>query len=136
MLKIMKKILLIPALLAVWDLAWPLFGVRQIPPWSLQRMMQKSDASEFVLLDVRTRTEYDWLHIPGALHMPELLLHPEALPGELARKRLVVICMTGHRSPVTAYRLHKIFSADAANLTWGMAGWIACGGEVRAAKPK
>ena len=38
-------------------------------------------------------------------------------------KTVVVICMTGHRSPMVAYGLEKAGFARVYNLTWGMVGW-------------
>jgi rhodanese-related sulfurtransferase len=127
--KVMKKLaLLIPALL-LWDLVWPLFGVGQITPRRLKRIL-RDDREGVALIDVRTTAEYRWFHIPGARSMPELLLHPETYPRELQGREAVLICMTGHRSPVTAYRLHQRHGVSAANLTWGMVGWLASGGKV------
>ncbi|MFP4070769.1 MAG: rhodanese-like domain-containing protein [Desulfovibrionales bacterium] len=114
--------------LALWDLAWPLAGVRQVSPWMLKKRLD--DVSPPLLLDVRTEAEYQWTRIPGAVHMPELLLHPETLPGKFRDRDPVIICMTGHRSPVTAYRLNRLFNMNASNLTWGMTGWILSGGST------
>ncbi len=38
-------------------------------------------------------------------------------------QEVVVICMTGHRSPLVAYALKKRGYARVDNLAWGMVGW-------------
>jgi rhodanese-related sulfurtransferase len=43
---------------------------------------------------------------------------------------LVIICMTGHRSSVVAYRLKKRGFTEVHNLTFGMLGWLLSGGET------
>ena len=48
--------------------------------------------------------------------MPSYLTIPK-------NKTVVVICMTGHRSPWVAYRLLKDGYPQIYNLTGGMAGW-------------
>jgi len=42
----------------------------------------------------------------------------------------VIICMTGHRSSVVAYRLKKRGFTEVHNLTFGMLGWLLSGGET------
>lgn len=123
------RILGIISLLILWDVVWPFMGVNQILPWSLRGTLSRNNHNT-VLVDVRTKWEYDWFHIPGAVHMPELLLNPKQIPIRFAGKNVVLICMTGHRSPVTAYRLNSLDGIQASNLTWGMLGWIMSFGKV------
>lgn len=120
--KLLKR-LLVPLLiiLLAWDALWTFLGVRPLFPWQLQEEMDKGSAGP-VLLNVRTQKEYEWLHLPGARLTP----FKEALEGQVPagkNQTLVVICMTGHRSPVVAYRLQKLGFKEVYNLTWGMAGW-------------
>ena len=78
----------------------------------------------------RLQPEYELFHINGTNHLPELLHHPESFGEEDSSKPIVVICMTGHRSPVVAYHLKKRVSQEVYNLTWGMLGWLLSGGEI------
>ncbi len=104
-----------------WDLFWALLGVKPLFPWQLQQQMAR-DSSAPALLDVRTSWEFHWFHLPGAQNVP----FEKGLPRDLAiprEKAVVVICMTGHRSPPVAYRLLQAGYPRVYNLTGGMAGW-------------
>jgi rhodanese-related sulfurtransferase len=118
----MKKLLFFLLLLVVgWDLLWALLGVKALFPWQLSEK-RAQDPSDLVLLDVRTPWEFHWFHLPGAQNVP----FEKGLPDHLTiprNKTVVVICMTGHRSPPVAYRLLKEGYTQVYNLTWGMAGW-------------
>lgn len=120
------------ALLALW-LAWdvllvPLLGVRQMTPWRLRRRLASGDAP--VILDVRTRAEYAWFHIPGSVNAPYPPPPPEEL-GISPDDEVLVVCMTGHRSPLAARRLKRQGVARVANLTWGALAFRILGGETR-----
>ena len=45
------------------------------------------------------------------------------MPPVSPSQEVVVICMTGHRSPLVAYALKKKGYTRVCNLTWGMVGW-------------
>ncbi|KHK01996.1 rhodanese-like domain-containing protein [Desulfovibrio sp. TomC] len=112
----------------VWDLVWLLAGVVQTPPWRLRRQMGEKSPQ---LLDVRTAGEYALFHIPGAINRPDALVVPPAALGLDPNRPVVVVCMTGHRSPFVAQKLAKE-GFDASNLTWGMLGWFASFGKTTA----
>ena len=90
-----------------------------------------NNQQEAELVDVRTRPEYDLLHISGVSHQPELVSDPGAYRPSDPEKPVVVICMTGHRSPIVAYRLKKRGIDTVYNLTWGMVGWKLVGGKTK-----
>jgi len=112
-----------------WDLFWWALGVKPLLPWHLKGGL-KEKTKDFSLIDVRTQPEYELFHIGGAKHHPELILHPELFRDKDSRKPLVVICMTGHRSSIVAYRLRKRVPQEVYSLTWGMLGWLLSGGEI------
>lgn len=85
--------------------------------------MLKDGQSVVSLIDVRTPREYEWIHIEGAANLPDLPVNRDASRRENAVEPVVVICMTGHRSPMVAYRLKKRGYKQVYNLTWGMAAW-------------
>ena len=118
---------------ALWDAAVPLFGIRQEPPWRLRARLEAGNAP--VMLDVRTPAEYAWFHIPGSVNIP----FPPPAPEELGigpDDEVVLICMTGHRSPVAAWRLKRQGISHVANLTWGVSMYKILGGKtVPGAKP-
>jgi len=118
----MTTVLIILLLLIGWDVAWYLAGVRPIFPWQLKKLLQK-DQRQVRLIDVRTPSEFNWFHIQGADNKPELITGNQALPQTDKEKPIVVICMTGHRSPPVVYRLKKRGFKNVYNLTWGMLAW-------------
>jgi rhodanese-related sulfurtransferase len=123
----MKALVLFILLFFVaWDLGWLAAGLRQTPPWRLRRMRDAGAKPQ--LLDVRTSAEYALFHIPGAVSRPDAIAADPAALGLDPKRPVVVICMTGHRSPFVAKRL-AAKGFDASNLTWGMLGWKLAGGE-------
>lgn len=118
----MTPLIIIVLLLVGWDFAWYLAGVRPMSPWQLKKLLQE-ERNQVHLVDVRTPFEFNWFHIPGAEHKPELLAGAPSLPQTDKTKPVVVICMTGHRSPLAAYRLKKHGFKRVYNLTWGMLAW-------------
>jgi rhodanese-related sulfurtransferase len=105
-----------------WDVLWWVLGVKPRFPWQLKVRLD-ADASDLVLLDVRTPLEYNWFALPGAQNVPDLLATSGKMPPISPFQEVVVICMTGHRSPLVAYALKKRGYARVYNLTWGMVGW-------------
>lgn len=69
-----------------------------------QRMMQETD--EYIILDVRTREEYDSGHIPGAVLIPNEEIGKER-PEELPELDTVILvyCRSGNRSRQAAQKL-------------------------------
>lgn len=126
---LMKILALVILVVLGWEVCWWGLGVKHLMPWRLKGFLQKS-AAEFTLVDVRTPLEYGLFHIPGSKNQPSLLLHPELFKAQDRRIPLVIICMTGHRSPVVAHRLRKQGFTEVYNLTFGMLGWLLSGGET------
>lgn len=110
-----------------WEVFWYWMGVKPLFPWQLKGNLDRMK-QEAVILDVRTEPEYNLFHIDGVAHRPELVTDPDAFRSADPEKSVVVICMTGHRSPVVAYRLKKRGIEPVYNLTWGMVGWKLFGG--------
>jgi rhodanese-related sulfurtransferase len=121
-----KTLAVVVALLIAWDLFWPLMGVPQTMPWSLEKRLQSDDPP--LVLDVRTPGEYSLFHIPGALNRPfPLDTGALKIPKD---QEIVVACMTGHRSPIAAWRLKKAGYGRVSNLYWGMAAYRIFGGKT------
>jgi rhodanese-related sulfurtransferase len=125
----LKLIGLLLVFLVGWEVLWWAMGVRPMGPWALRGLL-KSEAPDLRLIDVRTRGEYRWFHIPGAVSYPELLLHPEELTVEVKERPLVLICLSGHRAPVAAFRLKQLGFKEVSYLSWGMLAWVLSGGET------
>jgi rhodanese-related sulfurtransferase len=118
----MTTITIIIIIIVGWDIAWYLAGVKPLFPWHLKKML-KGHGANLTLIDVRTPLEYNWFHIKGAVNKPELLIDISALPAACQEDPVIVICMTGHRSPPVAYRLKRRGFKKVYNLTWGMLAW-------------
>jgi rhodanese-related sulfurtransferase len=119
-------LLLLLALFPLWEIFWYLLGVRQMYPWQLKRLPQRKRP---FILDVRTRAEFQLIRLPKSAPRPDLLLNSKRLP--LAKgEPLLVVCMTGHRSPLAAKRLQRQGYSRVYNLAWGVLGWKLLGGET------
>jgi rhodanese-related sulfurtransferase len=106
-----------------WEVFWSLMGVKSLYPWQLQEKMAQAP-DDLALLDVRTPWEFRWFHLPGAQNVP----FETGLPDNLTiprNKTVVVICLTGHRSPWVAHQLPQDGYPKVYNLRGGMVGWEA-----------
>ncbi|HEX4995118.1 MAG TPA: rhodanese-like domain-containing protein [Methylomirabilota bacterium] len=77
-----------------------------------------------VIVDVRTRREYEAGHVPGALHVPfyTLLVRQDDIPGP--RERVVVVyCEHGPRAGVARFALRLSGFTDVRYLDGHMSGW-------------
>ena len=113
-----QVLLAVIGLFLVWDTVWWFLGVKPRFPWQLKARLG-AGASDLVLLDVRTPLEYNWFHLPGAQNVPDLLTDSGKMPPVSPSQEVVVICMTGHRSPLVAYALKKRGYTRVYNLTRG-----------------
>ena len=79
-----------------------------------------------VVLDVRSRAEFDAGHVPGALHAPlgELRGHLDTLPRD---RTIVVHCLGGSRSAIAASVLDAAGFEGVVNLAGGFNEWQAAG---------
>ena len=83
-----------------------------------------SENNEFVILDVRTRKEYDYGHIPGAKLVPV-----NVLPMKLAEldkykdKPVLVYCASGGRSPRAVDTLANSSFKNIYHLSHGISSW-------------
>ena len=118
----MTIFIIILLLLIGWDFAWYFAGVKPLFPWQLKKL-RKGGKKAVSLIDVRTPGEFNWFHIDGAANMPGLLSNTDGFRGKNVDEPVIVICMTGHRSPIVAYRLKKRGFKRVYNLTWGMLAW-------------
>jgi hydroxyacylglutathione hydrolase len=81
---------------------------------------------EVILLDVRTRVEWDAGHVPGARHVP--LPELAARVDELRDGRPVLVhCQGGSRSTVAASVLGAAGIGDVADVTGGYSAWARAG---------
>lgn len=96
-------------------------------PWKLKKNFVQMK-KEMTFIDVRTLAEYNLFHIDGVIHLPEILAYPSAADNIDRNRPIIVICMTGHRSPIAAYMLKKYGFKNVYHLSWGMLAWKLFGG--------
>ncbi len=79
-----------------------------------------------VVLDVRTRREYDAGHVPGAIHVPfyTLLVRQDDVPRG---RPVIVYCQHGPRAGVARWALRMAGFTDVRYLDGHMSGWQARG---------
>jgi rhodanese-related sulfurtransferase len=77
-----------------------------------------------VIVDVRTRWEYDRGHVPGAIHVPfyVLLVNRDEIPGP-RDEPVVVYCEHGPRAGVAKLALRLAGFTDVRYLDGHMSGW-------------
>ena len=77
---------------------------RQVNPEEAAAMMESE--TDYILLDVRTRQEYEQGHIPGAICVPNETIGSEEIPALPHREQLILVyCRSGNRSKQAAQKL-------------------------------
>ena len=127
----MRATLIFVIFVVGWEVFWWLEGVRPIGPLRLKRMLQESGVDKPLLVDVRTAAEFKLFHIDGAQNQLGLLFDPGSLDSPDKDRPMVVVCLSGHRSPVVGARLKKQGFKKVYYLSWGMLAWILSGGRVK-----
>ena len=114
----------VDAALAAWRTAGRKVGTgRAVTPREAQALIESRRA---VILDVRSRAEWDGGHLPGALHV-NLGSLPDRL-GEIPRERPVMAyCRSGGRSGIAQSILLRAGFEDAANIEGGWVAWRRAG---------
>lgn len=84
----MKKFLIIVTLIFL------LCGCRSSSSFDLQKIMQEN---EYIIIDVRTKEEYNESHVIGAINIP----YDELATSSLSKEKIIfVYCRSGTRSKI------------------------------------
>jgi len=118
----METLITLIILILGWDIVWYMADVKPLFPWRLKKILRKGQ-NPGNLIDVRTKLEFNWFHIDGAVNRPDIIWDPDQYKEKNLDEPIVVICMSGHRSPIVAHQLQKRGYTHVYNLTWGMLGW-------------
>jgi rhodanese-related sulfurtransferase len=87
---------------------------------------------DFVLIDVRTKREFDDGYIPGAVHIPYTELDTRIDELGLSKdQKIVLYCEAGVRSKKGANALLNREFTNIIDVTDGIRGWKALGGELK-----
>ena len=63
----------------------------------------------YIILDVRTKEEYQEKHIPGAVNLPNETIGTEDIPELPAKEQLILVyCRSGNRSKQAAKKLSAL----------------------------
>ncbi len=77
---------------------------RQISMQEAVSIMETED--NYIILDVRTKEEYQEKHIPGAVNLPNETIGTEEIPELPAKDQLILVyCRSGNRSKQAAKKL-------------------------------
>jgi rhodanese-related sulfurtransferase len=80
---------------------------RQISMAEAIAMMEEK--SDYIILDVRTASEFDGGHIPGAINIPNESIGTDAIPQLPGKDQLIfVYCRSGNRSKQASEKLVKL----------------------------
>ena len=102
----MRQILLFAALAAVLALLLVICGGTKDKPVPTEEAYEMMVSQEVVVVDVRTREEYDGGHIENAVLVPSVSIEsemPKTLPDKEAT--LLIYCRSGRRSKDAAQKL-------------------------------
>ncbi|MDH3391881.1 MAG: rhodanese-like domain-containing protein, partial [Desulfobulbaceae bacterium] len=94
------------------------------------KQVMSSDA-EFVLLDVRSKAEFDAAHLPGALNVERGRLE-WIIPNIIKKtdRTIYVYCQDGRRSGFATERLLEMGYTNTSHITEGFEGWVTFGNPV------
>ncbi|MCB1519559.1 MAG: rhodanese-like domain-containing protein [Hyphomicrobiaceae bacterium] len=104
--------------------------IEEIMPWDLERMLR--EVPGLIVLDVRERSEFDALHIAGAINVPRGILeaaceydYAETEPELVAARGrpVVIVCRSGNRSALAAVVMKLIGYEQVYSLRLGIKGW-------------
>ncbi|MEZ4701980.1 MAG: rhodanese-like domain-containing protein [Rhodothermales bacterium] len=97
--------------------------VDQITVDSLARWLADDTRVQPLLVDVRTRAEYDVSHIAGAVHADPDAEDADSLLAVAAGRPIVVYCSVGYRSSARAEKLRQAGAGQVANLEGSLFMW-------------
>ncbi|KXZ56633.1 hypothetical protein GPECTOR_1g570 [Gonium pectorale] len=102
-------------------------GFKELPPHELHERLATGQVS--LLLDVRSRAEFESGSIAGALNLPlDPQLSDAVRAGSLDEYRqrpVAVVCASGSRSAQATVRLSKVYGfKNVVNVTGGMQAWV------------
>ncbi len=104
---------------------------KDIDPKDLQRMFLDKD--KVLVVDVRSKEEFEEAHIEGAVNIPLPKLTQEKLQTlckEMDADRVVMQCRSGVRSKSAINELNDKFSCETYNLKGGLTAWATAGYKI------
>ena len=97
--------------------------LERVAQMSTAELAARISTNDVTLVDVRSDSEWDHGHLPGALHIPLASLGSRV--AELPRQRPIVVqCQGGDRSAIAASVLLDLGRRDVFNLRGGLSEWM------------
>jgi protein-S-isoprenylcysteine O-methyltransferase Ste14/rhodanese-related sulfurtransferase len=90
-------------------------GAKPLSPWKAHKLPQDT-----WIVDVRTRAEFQWNRLNGAENYPWGLGLYDAASGHPKDRPVLVMCFSGHRSPLVTVMLRRMGFETVYNLHWGL----------------
>tara|TARA_Y100000389_G_scaffold16816_1_gene14811 strand:+ start:1387 stop:1881 length:495 start_codon:yes stop_codon:yes gene_type:complete len=100
----------------------------EIPKITVNELAEKK---EFILLDVRSKAEFDISHIEDAIWVGEKNWDLDKLKKLQLKQNIVVYCSVGFRSEKLAKKLIKRGFSEVYNLYGGVFEWVNQGNSLR-----
>ena len=103
-------------------------SVAEIFPWDLEERVDK----DFLLLDIREKNEFDFMHIKNSISVPRGVLEGACCWNYndtikelvLARnKEIIIICKSGNRSALAGLTMQNMGYKNVKSLKMGIKGW-------------
>ena len=108
--------------------AQALESVAEIVPWDLEEM----DLKNVILLDIREKEEFDFMHIKDSINVPRGVLegaccwnYNDTIPQlvEAKNQEIIVICKSGNRSALAGLTMQNMGYTKIKSLKMGIKGW-------------
>lgn len=119
------------AILCLLVAAWPGGAEAQteLSPEEARRLVEERRGDPgFVLVDLRTREEFDQGHIEGARLIPYYAVNFTRIVSQLDRNATILLyCQRGRQSPLAFRALEKLRFTDVRILAGGVAAWTDAG---------
>jgi protein-S-isoprenylcysteine O-methyltransferase Ste14/rhodanese-related sulfurtransferase len=90
-------------------------GAKPMAPWRLNSLPENT-----WIVDVRTKSEFQWNRMANAENYPWGLGLTEAAAKKPKDIPILVTCLSGHRSPAVAVTLRRMGFKTVYNLNWGL----------------
>lgn len=98
------------------------YQAKTYSPIDLDNLMKGPEKDKYVIIDVRTRLEYDKGHLPGAIHA--VYFDTEGLIKAAGNKIPITYCaFSAMRGPYATYQLYRAGFKNASLLDGGISAW-------------
>ncbi len=112
-----------------------LAGFREVNIERLRDQLGQRDISGLILLDVRSKEEFESGHVPSALNVPLNNLATcvrDGWLGDCKTRPVAVVCKSGSRSAQAAVKLSKVLGFEnVVNVSGGTEAWMTAGYDIQ-----